>query len=57
MIFLAVQIMVRKRVCSNETFESDDEVMGMEHLEHCIGALRQSLMCASDIPPLPWVWV
>lgn len=29
----------------------------MDHLEHCIDALRQSLMCASDITPLPWMWV
>ena len=31
--------------------------MGFDHLEHCIDALRQSLMCSSDITPLPWTWV
>jgi hypothetical protein len=31
--------------------------MGIEHLEHCYDALRQSLMCTADITPLPWKWV
>ena len=31
--------------------------MGFDHLEHCIDDLRQSLMCSSDITPLPWTWV
>lgn len=31
--------------------------MGMDHLEHCLDALRQGVMCASDITPMPWTWV
>lgn len=49
--------MLRKRLYSTESFPRTHELMGMDHLEHCIDALRQSLMCASDITPLPWVWV
>jgi len=30
--------------------------MEIKHLSHCLDALRQSLMCSSDITPLPWIW-
>jgi Mycotoxin biosynthesis protein UstYa len=49
--------MLRKRLWSNETFTPDHELMGMEHLEHCIDAIRQTLMCTADVTPLPWNWV
>ncbi|KAF8996175.1 hypothetical protein BDQ17DRAFT_1392111 [Cyathus striatus] len=26
------------------------------HLRHCIGAIRQSLMCFSDVSPIVWQW-
>ena len=26
------------------------------HLDHCIDAIRQTLMCASDITPMPFAW-
>lgn len=26
------------------------------HLRHCIGVIRQSLMCFSDITPIVWQW-
>ncbi|OJJ42007.1 hypothetical protein ASPZODRAFT_2129235 [Penicilliopsis zonata CBS 506.65] len=48
--------MLRKRIWSKEDFPADHELMGMEHIEHCIDALRQSLMCSADITPLPWAW-
>jgi len=48
--------MIRKRLWANENFESTHELMGIEHLSHCLDALRQSLMCSSDITPLPWKW-
>jgi len=28
----------------------------MSHIRHCIGALRQSLMCAADISTIAWQW-
>lgn len=49
--------MLRKRLYSNETIDREDELVGLDHIEHCVAALRQSLMCASDITPLPWTWV
>lgn len=30
--------------------------MSMEHLSHCIDAIRQSLMCSADISPISWHW-
>lgn len=30
--------------------------MGMEHIDHCIDSIRQSLMCSGDVTPLPFVW-
>ena len=49
--------MIRKRLYSKKEYAPDDELMGIEHLEHCYDALRQSLMCSADITPLPWRWV
>ena len=51
------QNMLRKRLYSKVEYPPDHELMGIEHLEHCYDALRQSLMCAADITPLPWQWV
>ncbi|KAI0313696.1 hypothetical protein OF83DRAFT_1140195 [Amylostereum chailletii] len=28
----------------------------MNHLRHCVGALRQSIMCFGDISPISWQW-
>ncbi|EAU31769.1 predicted protein [Aspergillus terreus NIH2624] len=49
--------MVRKRVWSTEVYLPEDELMGIEHIDHCIDTIRQSLMCAVDVTPLPFVWV
>ncbi|KAG8413392.1 hypothetical protein J3458_012961 [Metarhizium acridum] len=48
--------MLRKRLYTTEEFALDHELMGIEHLEHCYDAPRQSLMCMVDINPLPWQW-
>lgn len=26
------------------------------HLRHCVGAIRQALMCYADISPVVWQW-
>ncbi|KAK7947796.1 uncharacterized protein PG986_008682 [Apiospora aurea] len=49
--------MLRKRLYSKTEYPPDHELMGIEHLEHCYDALRQSLICSADITPLPWRWV
>lgn len=49
--------MLRKRLYDDQLYPPDHELMGIEHLEHCYDALRQSLMCSADITPLPWQWV
>lgn len=28
----------------------------MKHMDHCIDSLRQSLMCSSDLAPIPYAW-
>ncbi|KAK3998065.1 hypothetical protein QBC44DRAFT_386294 [Cladorrhinum sp. PSN332] len=48
--------MIRKRLY-REYYPPDEEMMGMEHIEHCYDSLRQSLMCSVDVTPLPWQWV
>lgn len=49
--------MLRKRLYDKTDYPPDHELMGIEHLEHCYDALRQSLMCSVDVTPLPWRWV
>lgn len=34
----------------------EDTLLGPSHIAHCIDAIRQSLMCASDITPYTWQW-
>jgi len=48
--------MLRKRLYDKTDYPPDHEKMGLEHLEHCYDALRQSLMCSADITPIPWMW-
>ncbi|PKX97279.1 oxidase ustYa family protein, partial [Aspergillus novofumigatus IBT 16806] len=33
-----------------------DGLQNMDHLDHCIDSIRQSLMCSSDISTIVWVW-
>ncbi|KAJ6473932.1 hypothetical protein DFH09DRAFT_953435, partial [Mycena vulgaris] len=35
---------------------SDYPRVPSSHLRHCVGALRQALMCAADITPVVWQW-
>jgi hypothetical protein len=30
--------------------------MEMDHIDHCIDSIRQSLMCSSDISAISWSW-
>lgn len=48
--------MVRKRAWSHEDFDPSSELMSMEHIDHCIDSIRQSLMCHADVTPLPFMW-
>ena len=48
--------MIRKVYWSNTTYAADHELMGSEHIDHCIDAIRQYLMCNADISPINWVW-
>ncbi|KAK3322987.1 hypothetical protein B0H66DRAFT_621021 [Apodospora peruviana] len=34
----------------------EDELLGPEHIDHCGDAMRQSLMCNSDVRVLVWTW-
>ncbi|KAK4222450.1 hypothetical protein QBC38DRAFT_512966 [Podospora fimiseda] len=41
----------------NSYYPPDEDMIGMEHIEHCYDSLRQSLMCSVDVTPLSWKWV
>ncbi|KAJ7118117.1 hypothetical protein C8R44DRAFT_878749 [Mycena epipterygia] len=34
----------------------DYPVVDLGHIRHCIGTIRQALMCAADITPIVWQW-
>uniref|UniRef100_A0A093UMG9 Uncharacterized protein n=1 Tax=Talaromyces marneffei PM1 TaxID=1077442 RepID=A0A093UMG9_TALMA len=33
-----------------------DVAVGIEHLDHCVESLRQSLICTADLSPVRWEW-
>ncbi|PGH08527.1 hypothetical protein AJ80_07847 [Polytolypa hystricis UAMH7299] len=33
-----------------------DKTFERSHMDHCIDAVRQSLMCSADIAPITWAW-
>jgi hypothetical protein len=47
--------MIRKRIYWNASTPFPDE-LSMTHIDHCVDMLRQSLMCTSDITPIPFAW-
>ncbi|KJR86042.1 uncharacterized protein SPSK_09758 [Sporothrix schenckii 1099-18] len=36
--------------------ETDEELLGMDHIDHCVDLIRQSLMCNADTSVLTWAW-
>lgn len=44
--------MVRQRLHPGHDYTR----LPMGHIRHCIGAIRQALMCAADISPVVWQW-
>lgn len=36
--------------------DGEDELLGFHHINHCVDAIRQSLMCTVDLTPLVWQW-
>jgi len=48
--------MIRHRLYDKTDYAVEHETMGMDHIEHCYDALRQSVMCSADLTPIPWVW-
>ncbi|KAK0726613.1 hypothetical protein B0T21DRAFT_413937 [Apiosordaria backusii] len=43
---------IRKGIYYGVDMTNVDDLMGIEHIDHCIDMLRQSLMCSSDVTPL-----
>lgn len=37
--------------------EVNDRVLKQHHIDHCFDSLRQSIMCAADVSPVPYNWV
>ncbi|KAF6834249.1 hypothetical protein CPLU01_05060 [Colletotrichum plurivorum] len=49
--------LLRKTLYKDRPWPTDaDDPMSLMHLEHCVDALRQAVMCSVDITPHPWVW-
>ena len=50
--------MLRKRAWYAEGYYDvlDSQEMKIDHIDHCINSIRQSLMCSSDVTPIPWAW-
>jgi hypothetical protein len=47
--------MMRKRFYWNESLPVPDTLSTI-HIDHCIDMLRQSVMCSSDVTPIPYAW-
>ncbi|THC87813.1 hypothetical protein EYZ11_012739 [Aspergillus tanneri] len=46
-------------VKSSTDNSTDSDPLGlqeMDHLDHCVDSIRQSLMCSSDISAIIWIW-
>ncbi|TDZ31335.1 Oxidase ustYa [Colletotrichum spinosum] len=51
------QNLLRKSLYKDKPWPTDpDDPFSLMHLEHCIDALRQAVMCSADVTPHPWVW-
>ncbi|TEA14916.1 Cyclochlorotine biosynthesis protein O [Colletotrichum sidae] len=49
--------LLRKSLYKDKPWPTDpDDPFSLMHLEHCIDALRQAVMCSADVTPHPWVW-
>ena len=50
--------MIRKKVwgLDMDMNTNGDDLLEMDHLDHCIDSVRQSLMCSSDISTITWTW-
>ncbi len=35
----------------------EDGLLGPHHIDHCVDAIRQSLMCSVDVSVLVWTWL
>ncbi|KAK0672606.1 hypothetical protein QBC41DRAFT_299544 [Cercophora samala] len=43
---------IRKGIYYGVDMTNVDDLFGIEHIDHCIDMLRQSLMCTSDVTPI-----
>ncbi|KAG5915915.1 hypothetical protein E4U42_007877 [Claviceps africana] len=48
--------LVRQAVYDRVDWTNRDEYLAIDHLDHCIDSLRQSLQCNADITPITWIW-
>jgi hypothetical protein len=46
--------MLRKELSA--VYYSTREPLPVNHIRHCIGAIRQALMCSADISTIVWQW-
>jgi len=43
--------LIRKGIYGAVDMTNKDDLLGIEHLDHCVDILRQSIICNSDITP------
>ncbi|PQE19437.1 tat pathway signal sequence protein [Rutstroemia sp. NJR-2017a BBW] len=56
---IEIDNMIRKALRPDyyhNTMPGDDELFGVHHIDHCVDAIRQSLMCTVDVSVLTWGW-
>ncbi|KAK0127739.1 hypothetical protein ONS96_007253 [Cadophora gregata f. sp. sojae] len=44
--------LVRRGLYGEVDMSNNDDSLGIEHLDHCVDHIRQSIMCSSDVAPL-----
>ncbi|QUC23351.1 uncharacterized protein UV8b_07592 [Ustilaginoidea virens] len=47
---------VRQAVYGHVDWTNQDELFAIDHIDHCIDTIRQSLQCNADVTPVTFVW-
>jgi hypothetical protein len=45
-----------QKVLDASEFDATEGSYGRDHINHCVDAVREAIMCASDISVITWAW-
>ena len=45
-----------ENILNASDFDPTEGSYGRDHISHCLDALREEIMCASDISVITWAW-